>query len=127
MKHLSEPCWDQIIEIYNATLASGKFPNIWKKAKIILILKPGKDHLRPGNYRPISLLEVPAKLFEKLINIRLTNYLETNELYSARQMGFRKGRSTQEAIMLISSMITAAREADRENNYCTERRQQGFR
>ena len=116
LKHLSEPCWDQIIEIYNATLASGKFPNIWKKAKIILIPKPGKDHLRPGNYRPISLLEVPAKLFEKLINIRLTNYLETNELYSARQMGFRKGRSTQEAIMLISSMITAAREADREIN-----------
>ena len=55
-------------------------------------------------------------MFEKLINIRLSNYLETNQLYNERQMGFRQGRSTKEAIFMITSMITAAREADREIN-----------
>ena len=46
MKHLSDSCWEQIIEIYNAALATGKFPTPWKKAKITLIPKTRKKSFK---------------------------------------------------------------------------------
>ena len=47
-----------------------------------------------ANHRPISLLEVPGFFFEKIINTRLTEHLEDNELHNQNQYGFRRGRGT---------------------------------
>ena len=56
------------------------------------IYKKG-DKTDPANYRPISLTSHVIKVFERVIRKRLVEYLETNDLISATQHGFRKGRS----------------------------------
>ena len=53
--------------IYNASFATGYFPNIFKKAVIKFIPKENKPLKNPINYRPISLLEIPGKILEKII------------------------------------------------------------
>ena len=55
------------------------------------------------NYRPISLLSPLAKVFEKLISIRLTKFLEDNNSLADQQLGFCKGHSTTHAVTDFSS------------------------
>ena len=66
-----------------------------------MILKPGKNPTVVFSYRPISLISNLAKLLEKIINTRLTTYLEENNLISIHQSGFRKNRSTQDHIFRL--------------------------
>lgn len=68
----------QLQWIFNHTLSMGYFPNKFKTAIIKLLPKPNTDHTEPSNYRPISLLEVPRKILEKIINKRLRHFLENN-------------------------------------------------
>ena len=51
-----------------------------------------------NNYRPISLLSPLAKVFEKLISIRLNKFLEENSILADQQLGFRKDHSTTHAV-----------------------------
>ena len=89
-------------EIYrdftNHLLRLGTFPAEWKEATVILIHKPGKPVENPSSYRPICLLNTISKSFEKIINNRLQQELEQKNLLSDSQYGFRKGRSTIQAI-----------------------------
>lgn len=70
-----------------------------------MIPKPGKPSTDPKNYRPISLLEVPGKIFERIINLRLRCHLEENNLYNPSQYGFRAGRRTTSAISIASEKV----------------------
>ena len=103
---------DDTIETYtkllNISLSMGYFPNIFKHAKIKLIPKANKPSTDPSNYRPISLLEVPGKIFEKIINNRLRNYLETNDILPSGQHGFRRLRSTDTALATITEITSKA-------------------
>ena len=83
--------------IYNARLSSGYFPSAFKCAKIIFIPKENKSLKYPLNYKPISLLEVPSKVFEKFILKRLNIFLNTNNI-NRRQHGFRSRQGTHTAI-----------------------------
>ena len=58
-----------------------------------------------NNYRPISLLSPLAKVFEKLISIRLIKFLEDNNILADQQLGFRKGHSTTHAVTDFHSQI----------------------
>jgi hypothetical protein len=60
--------------IFNTSLCSGIFPDNLKVARVSPIYKEG-DKKERGNYRPISVLSTVAKLFEKLVCIQLTDYL----------------------------------------------------
>ena len=75
--HLPPNTIKAITHLYNAQLASGYFPELFKTATATLIPKPNKDNSNPLNYRPISLLEILGKTFERIINTRLRTYLET--------------------------------------------------
>ena len=70
-EYVSEP----LTYILNLSLTTGVFPDKLKIARVIPIFKKG-DKDKPGNYRPISILPVVSKLFEKLVNMRLVNFLE---------------------------------------------------
>lgn len=94
-----------LLAIFNASLASGYFPDTLKIAKLIFIPKPGKNPRQIQNHRPISLLEVHGKLYEKIINTRLLIFFENNNKFSDRQFGFRKNRSTQTAIAILTEII----------------------
>ena len=61
-----------ISKLLNACLEAGYFPNFLKMARVSPVYKNG-DPTQFGNYRPISVLSVLSKIFEKVIQIRLTN------------------------------------------------------
>ncbi|GFS97291.1 RNA-directed DNA polymerase from mobile element jockey [Trichonephila clavipes] len=84
------------------------FPNAWKTAVIIPILKPGKDPTRADSHRPISLLPILSKLAEKIISARLNDYLERNNILTPEQHGFRPRLSTSHQLLRVVEYIKDA-------------------
>jgi hypothetical protein len=83
-----------LTQLFNSALFLGYFPDQWKVAQIILLLKPGKSPYALQSYRPISLLPVVSKVFEKLLLPRILPLVATNNLIPDHQFGFRKLHST---------------------------------
>lgn len=99
---LAEP----IAGICNLSLETGTFPSAFKHAEVCPVFKNG-DKSSPSNYRPISLLSTLSKVLEKLVKKRLMKYLEQNDLLNNKQYGFRQGRSTEDAVLTLTSLITS--------------------
>lgn len=66
-------------DIYNDVLSARYLPDLLKEAEMQMVVKLGKVPTRPDNYLLISLLEVPGRMLEKVINGRLANHLEREE------------------------------------------------
>ena len=90
-----------VTEALNGMLNEQKFPTQWKLAKLILIHKAGKPFDSPSGYRPLCLVDAMAKLYEHLIKTRLEHEIHENEGLSCNQYGFRKGKSTMDAIETV--------------------------
>ena len=93
-----------LVIIFNTSLKSGIFPSAWKKANIIPIHKKG-DKMDIKNYRPISLLPICGKLFEKVIYNSLYKYYESNHILNVNQSGFRSGDSCINQLISITHEI----------------------
>ena len=74
------------------------FPDSLKKARVIPIYKEGEKH-DINNYRPISILPIMSKIFEKIAYKQLYEYLEQNSYLYNNQIGFRSRKSTTHAIL----------------------------
>lgn len=86
-----------IAYITNLAFSTGIFPHAFKTALIKPIYKSGdKDSV--SNFRPISILPTMSKIVERLMNVRLVDFLEKNNLLSPSQFGFRRGKSTNDAV-----------------------------
>lgn len=93
-----------LVYIFNLCFSVGIFPDIFKTAVVLPIHKSGdKDSVT--NYRPISLLSIFSKIFEKVINNRLTSYLTKFKILANNQFGFRSGRSTEDAVMELTDAV----------------------
>lgn len=99
-----------ILKLLNGLLTAQTFPLRWKRANVILINKQGKDHLDPRGYRPICLLDVIGKLYETLIRDRLLKEIEADGDFSVYQHGFRKGKSTLQAMERILNFVKETNE-----------------
>ena len=86
-----------LVKLYNKCMSVGDFPEIFKIGKITPIFKKGNAELLE-NYRPISILPIFGKIFEKIIYKRLYSFLTAKNVLSNNQYGFRKGRSTVNAL-----------------------------
>ena len=86
-----------ITVIVNTSIVTNAYPNLWKNPYAIPAYKSG-DVDNVTNYRPISLLPVLSKILEKIVANQLTEYLETNNLLSETQHGFRPKLSTETAL-----------------------------
>ena len=73
-------------------------------ARVVPIFKKG-DKSIPGNYRPISILPIISKLFEKLVNNRIVNFLERNEILYNHQYGFRHGYNTKLSLINLINQL----------------------
>ena len=91
-------------ELINLSFETGEFPTILKMAKVAPIHKK-ESKLSHLNYRPISLLSVFSKIYEKCIYSRIYHYLITNSLIYSKQFGFRAGYSTNHAIISLTEYI----------------------
>ena len=108
LKHLPENALSTLLHIFNDIWATGVFPDSWRLATVIPIPKPGKDHAEPTNYRPIALTSCLCKTLERMINKRLVWYLESNDLISPIQSGFRSERSTNDHLIRLETFIRDA-------------------
>lgn len=86
--------------IFNLALTSAAFPEEMKIARVSVIHKGG-DHQSMKNYRPISVLPVFSKGLEKIICTRITGFFSNKHIISDAQFGFRKGRSTETALLTM--------------------------
>ena len=85
-----------------------KIPENWNNTTIVPIYKPGKPPENEKSYRPISLLPVPRKIFEKIIKARMEWWLENRRAIYEGQSGFRKGRSVLDGVLKLVAKIRTA-------------------
>ena len=86
-----------IVDLINTSIDEGCFPDCLKTAKIIPVFKKG-DRSNLNNYRPIALLPVLSKVFEKVINNQLNSVIE-DKFIDDNQFGFRNAHSTEDAVL----------------------------
>jgi hypothetical protein len=89
------------------SISNGVFPDKLKQAKVIPCYKSG-DSTLCSNYRPISILNIFSKIFEKVISVRLNDFINKNDLIYPHQYGFRQGYSTNLALITYINDITNA-------------------
>ena len=87
-----------ITEILNCSILTGIFPDEWKAARVTPVFKSGSPS-DVNNYRPISIIPMIAKIFEKIIYDQLYKYLSVNNLLSNCQSGFRALHSTVTSLL----------------------------
>ena len=79
--------------IFNQCLETGIFPEMWKWGNVLPTHKKESRQLKK-NYRPISLLPICGKIFEKIIFDSIYKHFTDNKLFTPSQSGFRPGNST---------------------------------
>ena len=96
--YIAEP----LTNIYNASIYSHSFPNSWKVGLVVPIPKCSNPKL--NDFRPITLLPIVAKIFEKLVLKMIYNQLISH--YDCSQFGFRAGESTSSALIKLLDTVT---------------------
>lgn len=99
---------DMFIKTMQKCLDEGVFPDQWKLQHLVLLPKGNKPPDDPSSYRPICLLDTVGKILEKIIYNRLLDVAEQKGALSDFQFGFRKGRSTVDAIRTVVNIATEA-------------------
>ncbi|KAI5703571.1 hypothetical protein M8J75_013476 [Diaphorina citri] len=107
---MAVPEW--VLAVMNKILLNGDFPSMWKRAKVVLLPKPGKPAFQPSSYRPLCLLDTFSKLLEGLLIRRMMEELGERGL-SESQFGFRPQRSTVDAIQRVFSIADEERKKSR--------------
>ena len=90
--------------IFKNCIESGKFPLEWKKANVVPIYKKGNKQFIK-NYRPVSLLCICGKIFERILYNNLYKYLSSNNLITSKQSGFKAGDSCINQLLSITHGI----------------------
>ena len=103
--HMIERCGEgsllPLCIIFNNIIETGVFPDVWKSANVTPVhKKASKQNFE--NYRPISLLPLFAKIFERIIFMNMHNFFKINGLITKNQSGFQPGDSvTNQLICLV--------------------------
>ena len=96
--------WKTLSMISNDSLNDGKFPHDLKKVNFVPINKKGKQQSLK-NYRPISLLPICSKIFERIIYNEVFTFFTENTLISPNQSGFRSRDSCVDQLLAITRGI----------------------
>ena len=94
-----------LAKLFNKCLKKSCFPDCWKVSSVVPVFKNVGERSTAKNYRPVSLLSVVSKVFEK---IRIRIHLEKCGLFSDFQYGFRSSRSTADLLTVVSDRIARA-------------------
>ncbi|KAL0852573.1 hypothetical protein ABMA27_016991 [Loxostege sticticalis] len=92
------------LAMINKCLELACFPKIWKEAVVVILRKSGKeDYTHPKSFRPIGLLPVLGKIFEKMMVRRIRWH--TLPSLSPHQYGFTPQRSTEDSLYVMMRHI----------------------
>ena len=98
-----------LTRIFKSSIETGEVPEDWRTANVAPVFKKG-EHYEPSNYRPVSLTSVPCKILEHIIVSTVMNHLESNNILSPRQHGFRRGRSCETQLLEFTEELTETME-----------------
>ena len=99
LKELSREIAPILTFIFNQSIEQGTLPNDWLTANVFALHKKGPKDV-PENYRPISLTSVCCKILEHIVYSAVSNHLESNNIFTPRQHGFRSGYSCESQLIL---------------------------
>ncbi|CAH2107345.1 unnamed protein product [Euphydryas editha] len=108
IQNLNDKAKHCYLNIINTLFMTGIIPQSWKSQIIIPILKQGKNPLDCNSYRPIALSSTLAKITEHLLKNRLEWIVESRNILSPSQFGFRKGFSTTDSLSILTTDIRLA-------------------
>ena len=103
LKNLGSKTHKWLLAVLNNCFTQNKIPTIWRKSKIIHILKPRKDSATPKSYRPVTLLCDTYKLYERLILNRIAPTIEEHLI--KEQVGFWPGKSCTNQLLNLTQYI----------------------
>jgi hypothetical protein len=92
--------------IFESSMETGVLPATWKTAHVTALFKKGNKH-KPENYRPVSLTSVVCKVMEHFIREAIIQHMDSNNLFTDCQFGFRQKRSTTLQLLLAVEEWTA--------------------
>lgn len=105
LRKLSHNCITKIAILFNQMYNISHFPETWKLATIMPILKPSKAANLSSSYRPISLLSCLSKVYEKALKQVLERHCEDHHVLPDDQFGFTTNRSTTQAMVILKTDI----------------------
>lgn len=108
LKHAIQAHPAEFIDLYNTCLKEGTFPLNWKKQRLVLLPKGSKPPGEGSSYRPLCMLDTQGKVLERIIFVRMECTTEGTEGLAEHQYGFRKCRSTLDAIGLVVNTARTA-------------------
>ena len=97
IKLIASPITVPLTHILNRSMAIGYVPNCFKIGKQTPVFKSGKMCI--NNFRPITVCSSFSKILEKVVKLRVTEYIDKNKILNDKQFGFRKKHSTNHAII----------------------------
>ena len=106
IKNVSNEFKSIMLELFNKSIRDSKVPSAWKLSHITMIPKKQNDRSNPTNYRPISITSNLGKLCEKLLLLRLNEFLKKKKIILKQQSGFRKYRQTTDNIVFLTQKIS---------------------
>ena len=101
MKKCKDETLQVLCRLINQCLSENVFPSQWRWAKIIMLVKPGKNPKKPVGYRPISLISCWGKIYERFICDRLVSILGEKNFFAEVQSAYQKGKSSQEHLFRL--------------------------
>ena len=107
MKMFDDSIAHPLFKIYKTCIRKNYFPKKWKMANVVPVYKKNEKNI-VKNYRPISLLPICGKIFEKLIFSSLYTYIFSNGFISDKQSGYRRNDSTVKQLISITHDIHKA-------------------
>ena len=103
IKQLRPDALNWLLKMLNECFGTNNIPKLWRKFKVIALLKPDKDAASPKSYRPISLLCHKYKMFERLILNGIAPFVDEHLI--PEQAGFRPGKSCTGQLLNLTQFI----------------------
>ncbi|KAL8614200.1 hypothetical protein ACOMHN_026417 [Nucella lapillus] len=106
LKTLASEVSPLLTSIFQRSLSTGCVPEDWRTAHVTPVYKKG-EHYKASNYRPISLTSVPCKIMEHVIVSNVMGHLESSNILTPHQHGFRKKPSCETQLLELSDQLTS--------------------
>ena len=103
-----------LVKLFNESIIYGEFPSRLKTGRVIPLHKNGST-TSLTNYRPITTLSVFSKIFEKLVHLRMTSFINRYGIIKPNQFGFQQNNNTSDTILEFLENVF---ESFEENNFC---------